>query len=945
MFLVPGAISATAAPPGPDVQVPEGGAAPGAFPNTSVTAANVIARGSTTFDGNVDVVGFDGQGPIPWSINRFNRGDIAMRLSPADPTAANAILNQGFTEFGDSSPTVAASHAWRPHPALGVVIPTSRQNGPIDWNDGEGPFYPTIALSESSSGPGYDMTTGAFGSGNLDINTGRAGTHASSPEANFSYSVAWFPYDQGWLGGEAAGPLVGDAVLPDGTSRWTQPNAHAAGLSAGLVQWPQFPAESGIYGGVAIVRLPGVNSLDDGMLFAASSDGSSDLNIVGVAPAEDGNGWHLAIREDSATDAETVAAPDQSEFQFVYIPFNATGLVGGHIVGSNGSKRKAAGEFSVSRTRAGTYELTLPGATGSSGALILQVADFEPGTTEPIATRAFLTYEFRDGKFVIESRVTSSDDTAELRDTSFYVAWIDFAQPLAPPDGPRLRSLGPVMVDGEGVTAREAGVAAHTTEPEVLVTTIDSDNTGGYTDPITGQGAASAVVGRFYDPRTLAPTSDPFVIVGNPGGGFTRHDVTFNPVSRQYVVVANARTYGAAGRAVPLIALVNPASAAGGGSPVARAFAYREDTEYDFDDVAIAASSKNGNFLLVAEYKFPDEGEGTVGVLFNAAGDVLTSDLTRLDPLQTVGDEDDPDVVYLPGKDAFLYLSNTDNSNNSPGELSNRVVGALVDPAPDAQGKLVTRVEQPLGDGLPEGTAEGHPAAIENPFNGELIVAYDVGGNGVPNGHLAYVNLGTAPAYTFTPARPEVPYLAGTPGNPFNHQHPQLAADPENGVIVVGHNANGSSLGYAEGYAFTLLDVDGAPLPSQLKAPYFLADAPGGLGNSANYHSVRYSPAAGAFVVVFNTTNPANTHLAALQVTSSHLPSGEGPSLAIARSASGVTLSWPASATGYQLQSSPALGAGAAWTAVATPPVTADGMNSVAVTVSGTAQFYRLVRP
>lgn len=188
------AFSVSAAPPGPTPQVPDGGAAPGAFPNTSVSAVNVIAKGSTTFDGNVEVPGLDGQGPIPWSVNRYNRGDFALRLAPADPVAALGNLGQGFIEFGDSAVTVPASQAWRPSPLLGVTIPTARQNGPIDWNDGEGPFYPTVAIAEASSGPGYSMTDGSWGTGNLDINTGRAGTHGS-PEANFSFSATWFPYD------------------------------------------------------------------------------------------------------------------------------------------------------------------------------------------------------------------------------------------------------------------------------------------------------------------------------------------------------------------------------------------------------------------------------------------------------------------------------------------------------------------------------------------------------------------------------------------------------------------------------------------------------------------------------------------------------------------------------------------------------------------------------
>ena len=96
-----------------------------------------------------------------------------------------------------------------------------------------------------------------------------------------------------------------------------------------------------------------------------------------------------------------------------------------------------------------------------------------------------------------------------------------------------------------------------------------------------------------------------------------------------------------------------------------------------------------------------------------------------------------------------------------------------------------------------EGVTEGHPASIENPFNGEIITVFDLGGNNVERGGMSYVTIGAAPGYTFSEARPEIMYLDGAPGagDPFKHNHPQLAVDPNSGVIIVGHNANGSAVG------------------------------------------------------------------------------------------------------------------------------------------------------
>ncbi len=925
-----------AAPSGPTPQVPEGGGAPGAFPNTSVTAVNVIARGSTVFDGSVEVTGFEGQGPIPWSLNRYNRGDFAMRLAPGDPTAALDNLNQGFIEFGDSSAGVPASQAWRPSPLLGLVLPTARQNGPVNWGDGEGAFFPTVALSESSSGPGYNLQDGSFGTGNLDINTGRAGTHASSPEANFSFSAVWFPYDQGWLGGEAAGPTA------EGASGWTSAGAHAAGLTAGLVKWLQYPAESGIYAGIAELRLPGVNSLEDGMLFTTSADGGSDVNIVGVAPLEDGTGWLITIREDAALDAETLADPAQSEFQFVYVPFDAQNLLGGYINGTDGSKRKAAGDFTVTRAGTGTYELAIPGKTGADGTLLLQAAELEAGSFETVATRAFFSYEYSNGKFVIQSRKTTTDTTADLADASFYVAWVDFATPLSPPDGPRLRSLPAVAVTDETVVATECAVAVNTDASEVLVTYIDSVNSLGEVDPISQQVAVMALMGRFYDPATLVPAGEPFMIFGNPVGTLSRCDAKYNPVSKQYVVAANARGASTLATDVVLVALLNPAAVAGGNSPVAKAWMHDPDSDQSYDDVAVAVSSVNGNFLLVAERKAADEGESTVGALYNQAGTLLTAPFTRIDLLQSVGDEDDPDVIYLEDLDAFLYIANTDNSNGSTGTLHNRIVGSIIDTAPNGQGGLVARTEQELSDGLPAGTTEGHPAVMVNPFNGQLLVAYDAG-NSTAHGDLSYFDLGTAPNYTFTAARAEVPYLDGASGNPFNHQHPQLAADPDRGVIAVGMNSTGSSVGLPEAYAFLLLGPDGLPLPSQLGAPYFLADSPGGLGTTANFHNITYSPASQSFLAVFSST-PGVTYLAALSVTSSHLAPVTSPTLTVAREGNSIVLTWPAAATGFDVQSTTTLSP-PDWQSAGLTPIVEGEVQKATVTPGDAMRFFRLSHP
>src|SRR5687767_1057112 len=309
-----------AAATGPLVIVPDGGQDPGPYPNTSVSAANWVARGGPTYDGNVEM-NLEENGPIPWSITRYNRGDFAIRISPRDPVAARANLNQGFTEVLNASAAEAPGQAWTPHRNRGVLLVTARQNGPITWPDGEPAFFPTVAASTGSSGNGYDMITGLFDAGDSDVNTGKAG---AATEGNFNFATVWFPFDQGWIGADVAGPTA------EGASAWTEPNAHAVGITPSMVKWLDYPAGNFAFGGHAQVRLPKVNTLEDGMLFAISTDGASDVNIVGVAPAADGEHWVVTIREDSETNPDVLAAANQSEFQFVYIPFDAQRLIGGH---------------------------------------------------------------------------------------------------------------------------------------------------------------------------------------------------------------------------------------------------------------------------------------------------------------------------------------------------------------------------------------------------------------------------------------------------------------------------------------------------------------------------------------------------------------------------------------------------------------------------------------
>jgi hypothetical protein len=415
-------------PYGPQPQAPDGGTLPGPFPGNSVSAANWIATGSSTFDTTVSI-GLEGGGPIPWSMSRYNRGDFSIRLSPLDPVGAqdNFGILQDFA--GPGTAAVPEEQAWRPSSDAGVLIPTARTNGPIDWNDGQGPFFPVVAASTgTSSGYGYSMVDGTFGKGDADVQTGKAGDQNGkpSPEANFNFATTWFPYNQGWTAGAVGNP---DAA---GNPQWDNANAHSPGLETNIVSWL---GSDGAFGGTAVLSLPGVNSLQDGMLFTTSSQGDSAVNIIASAPKSDGSGWVISIRE-AAESNPLVLATNQSQFQFVYIPYRANKLIGGYI-NSSGAAVRSNGVFTLTRAAAGTYNLTIPGKNGTNGVLLLENAGFLAGTTN-LADNNFLSYQFNDdgtgnGVFVIQARHTDSSGSFPLSDASFYFAWVDFADPLIPP--------------------------------------------------------------------------------------------------------------------------------------------------------------------------------------------------------------------------------------------------------------------------------------------------------------------------------------------------------------------------------------------------------------------------------------------------------------------------------------------------------------------------------
>lgn len=461
---------------------PAGDNAPGAFPNTSVTAVNwnvslpedgIGYTADLTESGPIiwNTGGFgtisrdillsiDGeQGPLPFSIGRYACGALDFGISAKDPVASQQNLgpysnpNRNRSTPDASSPP---SQAWFPSPRYGVLIPTVRTNGPIQWNDGAAPFYPhTFQAIDFSSASYFNLDDGTFGNGQPYTRMAKRGDTGAHPDPNansaggfqraaFDISVAWFPFSQGWKAGYFKDASQGPRAF------WRNPAAHSPEASAdtlavnknsasALLTWVDLVGDE-TFGGLADLTFPGVNSSADGLLFLTpNDDGTTRGPQANAAAKEDGSGWTVAIRsvEDNKSNPATYAQATQSEFSFLFIPYTAGNLIGGEIVGATGASAHSAGDFTVTRLEAGRYLLAIPGKTSAQGMLILQPVGKLPGNPE-LVDNVTMTYAPSTNGFIIESRFIDPGagqngfDAFPLRDSGFYFAWVDFTNPLTP---------------------------------------------------------------------------------------------------------------------------------------------------------------------------------------------------------------------------------------------------------------------------------------------------------------------------------------------------------------------------------------------------------------------------------------------------------------------------------------------------------------------------------
>ena len=483
------------------------GTGPGPFPNKKVLAANFDASlpadglgypGDTVQSsqgapaqivwnsggfGSVSrdiIANISGQTPGGFALGRYQAGAFDFLISPRDPVAAVKNLgpysNPLRERYSSGATNVAASQAWAPSPNYGFAYATVRKNGQ-QWNDTAPGFFGAayVQLDGVASAKGYDMISGHFRGAQFYTRTTKLVTGSPTDPASslgnlqrcaLPISIGWFPYDQGWKAGYFDGPdqaNLGAAHWKRGDGWGLNSGAAVEGLplfggqknyngAGGILTWVDTSGGSLFFSGLATLSLPGVNSINDGMLFTIGNDENNSTRGPSASNAAltDGTGWYVAVRdiETSKVDPTVYASGGGNDcgasFSFLYMPYNADNLVGGHIA-ANGSKVKGAGNYTVTRISTGRYAISIPGKTGADGALLLQNTGYlatQPAGMTDVVDNSYLSYEFGGtntpaNSFIVEARYVDAtaggEGEVKLRDAGFNFVFIDFLNPVAPP--------------------------------------------------------------------------------------------------------------------------------------------------------------------------------------------------------------------------------------------------------------------------------------------------------------------------------------------------------------------------------------------------------------------------------------------------------------------------------------------------------------------------------
>lgn len=238
-------------------------------------------------------------------------------------------------------------------------------------------------------------STSPVTNGSFQLIVDGVGGGAAGTVANANMAAAYFPFSEGWIGG---------------TSRSSSNDTHLnqySSFSSNYTYNSDFGAWNGISqiaSGRYRVRIPGVDdSRRQGLVFA--NHAKNEDNFASVAAAVNGDGYIISTHHSSAGGFEG------DPFAFVYVPYDTPGVTMASIHGASGQDRQptvmnsSGSNFTISRIGEGTYRLSIPGQTPSSGTLLMNsggVFNHVSGG-QSATSQHLITYQADGNDWIIQS--------------------------------------------------------------------------------------------------------------------------------------------------------------------------------------------------------------------------------------------------------------------------------------------------------------------------------------------------------------------------------------------------------------------------------------------------------------------------------------------------------------------------------------------------------------
>ena len=242
-----------------------------------------------------------------------------------------------------------------------MLISSVRENG-RDNGDGDGLWH-------------CQSTTVRDGSTYLvETHRASAGLYATT-EHNIDTAAVYFPFSGGWQAGHATNSVNGGAI----TSLVATPGI---GLGSEFI-------DNG--NGQFELRLPGVDALSDGLVFA--NHGKNEGNYAMAGPSSDGSHFAIKVHDDGVNGGSF----EQDPVAFAYIPYDTAGVAMGRVSHEGGLYNKA-GDFTIRREGVGTFRLSIPGQTPTTGALLVTGDAFD-STNDNLAT-----YQADGSDWILQTR-------------------------------------------------------------------------------------------------------------------------------------------------------------------------------------------------------------------------------------------------------------------------------------------------------------------------------------------------------------------------------------------------------------------------------------------------------------------------------------------------------------------------------------------------------------